>query len=77
MQLRFTEKRYPYVRSKPLHPSQREIEACTITIEVIPTLELKQQILSFGADVEVLTPQKLREEIAEQLRAASLTYETM
>jgi len=77
VQLRFTEKRYPYVRSKPLHPSQREIEACTIAIKVIPTLELKQQILSFGADVEVIAPQKLREEIAEQQRAAILAYETM
>lgn len=61
--LRFTPERYPYVRTKPLHSSQRETGECRVTITVIPTRELRQEILSFGADVEVVSPADYRREI--------------
>jgi proteasome accessory factor B len=38
------------------------------------TLEIKRWILSWGADVEVLAPPQLREEVAETLRSAAARY---
>ena len=63
--LRFTKKQFPYVVSKPLHHSQQILDEdeCTLCIEVRPTYELQGQILSFGSDVEVLSPDSYREEI--------------
>ena len=67
--LQFSEKQYPYVASKPMHPSQEIVneEARTISIEVRPNYELEQQILSFGPDVEVLAPDSYREYIKEKI----------
>lgn len=62
--LRFSEHRFPYVVSKPLHPSQKTCdEPNTISIHVKPNRELSQQIFSFIPDVEVLSPDWLRQEI--------------
>ena len=68
--LRFTEARFPYVTSKPIHKSQTTIneKECTISLNVKPTRELEQQILSFGADVEVLSPESLRNQIGEKIK---------
>ena len=67
--LRFSEARFPYVTSKPLHPSQVIVEDMenTISIQVKPTRELNQQIFSFIPDVEVLSPQWYREEIKKKI----------
>lgn len=60
--LRATPSRYPYLESKPLHPSQRVVDRkqCIFSITVRPNLELEQQILSFGPDLEVLAPEDFR-----------------
>ena len=71
--LEFTPGRFPYVESKPIHPSQRILDHTTgrIQIEVKPTKELYQRLLSFGADVKVIEPEairlKMREEIEKML----------
>lgn len=68
--LRFTEARFPYVTSKPIHKSQVVLseDDCTISLKVKPTRELEQQILSFGADVEVLSPEIFRNQIVEIIK---------
>ncbi len=67
--LRFTEARFPYVTSKPIHKSQTILseDDCTISLEVKPTRELEQQILSFGSDVEVLSPKSYRAQIGSKI----------
>ncbi len=67
--LRFTEARFPYVTSKPIHKSQKVVneEERIISLDVKPTRELEQQILSFGPDVEVLSPVAFRVQIAEKI----------
>lgn len=74
--LQFSPFRFPYVRSKPLHWSQKikDKEECIISIKVIPNKELVSQIFSFGPDVEVLAPQSLREEIMQQVRLLTEKY---
>lgn len=67
--LRFTEARFPYVTSKPIHKSQIVLseDDCTISLEVKTTRELEQQILSFGPDVEVLSPEPFRAQIGVKI----------
>ena len=73
---RTTEKRYPYIASKPLHPSQRIVDRkqCILQIEVAPNFELEQKLLSFGADIEVLAPEDLREQIKKKVEEAYKKY---
>ena len=67
--LRASESRYPYIASKPIHPSQRveDRKRCIFSIEVRPNNELEQQILSFGPDLEVLAPEDYREQISQKI----------
>lgn len=67
--LRFSAARFPYVVSKPIHHSQKTLskDDHTISIEVKPNRELEQQILSFGPDVEVLSPEAFRNQIGEKI----------
>lgn len=77
--LRFTQARFPYVTSKPIHKSQTVVneDECTISLEVKPTRELEQQILSFGPDVEVLFPAWFRDKIAEKIADCMKKYSTV
>jgi len=74
--LRFTEARFPYVTSKPIHQSQVILDEqdCTITLQVKPTRELEQQILSFGSDIEILSPEHFRQQIGEKIASAAKKY---
>lgn len=70
IKLRFSNNRFPYVLSKPIHHSQTVVEgeANTIQIKVRPTRELNQLIFSFIPDVEVLSPEWYRTSIAEKIK---------
>lgn len=72
--VRFTPERWPYVVSKPLHASQREAGERCVAIDVIPTRELEQQLLSFGPDAEVLSPAWYRELVGEKTAAMAEKY---
>lgn len=76
IQLKFTPNRFRYVISKPIHKSQRVIdeEKCIVSLKLYPTLELEQQILSFGSDVEVLTPQSFRDKIVKKIEDCLKKY---
>lgn len=76
--LRFSERRFPYVVTKPLHSSQKICEEPnTISINVKPNRELSQQIFSFIPDVEVLSPDWLRKEIKEKIEGNLQKYLSM
>jgi predicted DNA-binding transcriptional regulator YafY len=70
--------RLPYIRTKPLHPSQKirstEDGLDLIVINVIPNLELIAMILSFGKDIELLEPKWLREKIGSDIKALNSLY---
>lgn len=76
IRLQFSKPRFPYVTTKPIHPSQRVVdeENCVIEISVIPNKELEALILSFGKDVEVLAPATFREQIQRVLCEAYKKY---
>ena len=73
---RTTEKRYPYISSKPFHPSQRIVDRkqCILQIDVAPNFELEQKLLSFGADIEVLAPETLRAQMKKKVEEAYKKY---
>ena len=75
--LKFSPEIAPYVITKPIHPSQiNKIDSSglEIKIKVIPNHELENVILSYGEKVMVVTPQELKERIAERLWNASQQY---
>ena len=68
-----------YLRSLPLHKSQRETlskygEFCVFEYKLCLTPELSSQILAMGENVEVLEPQELREEVKRRLEESILRY---
>lgn len=67
-----------YIRALPLHRSQCEIET-TVDYSIFeyrmkPTLDFRQELLSRGADVEVLAPLTFREEMIQSAEKMSSLY---
>ena len=77
--LQFSKKQYPYIVSKPLHHSQKIVddENCILAVEVRPTYEFTQLILSFGKDVKVLKPAPYRQEILDNIRQNLQNYDVV
>ncbi len=62
--LKFHPNRYNYIKTKPLHFTQTcDDDNCIVQIRVIHNKELEQLILSFGADVKVIAPIILKENL--------------
>lgn len=68
-----------YIRSLPLHISQQEVENTTeySVFEYLlrPTYDFCQELLSHGSDLEVLSPQWLREQMKNVIKDMELFYE--
>lgn len=67
-----------YLRSVPLHHSQRETsrreDYSVFTLRLHPTYDFQKEILSYASDIEVLSPAWLREEMAAQSARMSRIY---
>ena len=67
-----------YLRTLPLHASQKEIETAddysVFQFHLVPTFELRQEILSFGPSAEVLSPQHFRDELREEVEKMNKLY---
>jgi predicted DNA-binding transcriptional regulator YafY len=76
--LKFNPNQAPFIKSQPWHQSQKIItdnkKEFKMELMVFPSYELKSQILSYGATVEVIKPIYLRNEIIEILKRASTLY---
>lgn len=74
--LRASEGRYPYIESKPLHASQelKDVKQRIFTIRVIPNRELDSLILSFGGDLEVISPGWYRDRIKQKVAEVNRVY---
>ena len=61
-----------YIAALPLHHSQTEIEKgenyTIYSYYLSPTYDFRQELLSHGAEVEVLSPQWFRDEVSEVIR---------
>lgn len=58
-----------YLRSLPIHHSQKELETkdghTDFTLRLVPTFDFIQELLLHRDQLEVISPQSLREEVAE------------
>lgn len=76
--IKVAKKRYNYIKTKPLHMSQRVVaegdDYAVISINVKVNNELEAQLLSFGSDVEVLSPTSFRARISEKIKAMDQKY---
>jgi predicted DNA-binding transcriptional regulator YafY len=76
--LRFSPFRARWIRQQRWHPDQRLNEfpdgSLELTVPVVDFREIKLQILQFGADVEVLAPPELRQEILKEIKRMKALY---
>ena len=73
--MRVAPDRYPYIKNKPLHPSQHNYDKeFRVSIDVIPNNELIALLLSFGSQLEVLEPQNVREMMKEHVKTLNKFY---
>jgi len=67
-----------YLQTLPLHHSQEETETTdeysVFSYFITPTFDFKQEILSHGEGIEVLSPEWFREEMVETVRNMSGFY---
>jgi predicted DNA-binding transcriptional regulator YafY len=78
VELEFSKDQAPYVKTKPIHPTQRASELedgrLLVKIKVIPNYELEKTILGFGEQVKVLAPESLKISIKDRIVKSSLLY---
>jgi len=78
VQLKISDDQAKYLRALPLHHSQKEIETTTeysvFKFYIKPTFDFRQQILSLGEDVEVISPIAFREEIKNVVMKMNTLY---
>ena len=67
-----------FLRDLPLHSSQREIssdgESVTFSIFVFPNKALVMEFCKYGSGLEVLSPEDIRTQVAEEHRKAAEKY---
>ncbi len=67
-----------YLRSLPLHPSQKELihtgEYSIFSVEVRPTFDFQQELLWNGDAIEVLEPLWLRKEMSDMVKRMGNNY---
>lgn len=76
--LKFSPAVTPHVKERKWHATQKlemmEDGGCLLRVEIAEPLEMQPWIRSWGAQVEVLAPGWLRDQIAEELRQAVEQY---
>jgi len=68
----------PYILTKPIHGSQKKIsenpKGIQIQINVIPNVELKQLLLSFGDNLEIISPKIFKDEFINTIDEMKKNY---
>lgn len=80
LSIRVCQARYRYLQSKPLHSSQEAGECdekgwYVLNYKILDNEELRQKLLSYGCELEVLKPQYLRDIITRRLKKCLKQYE--
>ncbi len=79
VELQFSPSQAFYIKTQPIHHSQHIVaeseEGLVISLDVIESYELNSIILSYGNDVEVVSPPALRKQILSILKETVKKYE--
>lgn len=77
--LSFSFEQGKYIKSLPLHHSQKELinneKEYRIELFLQPTYDFVMELLSIGAEVKVLEPESLKKEMIEKLQATLKRYQ--
>lgn len=80
IRLKFIAEQGIYVETRPLHHSQKLIgktdEYMVFELTLRPTFDFFQELMSYGSDLEVLSPQSLRDRVARCVEAMSEIYKS-
>lgn len=76
--LEFDYQQGKYIKTLPLHASQKVIsednKKIVISVELVPTYDFRQEILSYGNRVKVLEPESFIEDIKNELKSTLRKY---
>lgn len=78
IKLKFKLDQLGYLETKPLHPSQIitvEKDYFVLALNVVPSFELYEKLLSFGSRVMVLEPQFVRNHLLKELQQSLSFYQ--
>ena len=76
IRLKFSSNRLPYVLSKPIHHSQQledEVQGI-VSLDMMPNKELISELIWYRDEVEVLSPETLRDEIKGIIEKMYINY---
>ena len=71
-----------YIRTKPLHPSQRLLSenptdgSCIFRIDVVINFEMYSVFMSYGPGVKIISPRKAMEYMSSMLKKAASLYDS-
>lgn len=78
IRLKFIAEQGIYVETRPLHHSQKLIsktnEHMIFELKLKPTFDFFQELMSYGSDLEVLSPQSLRDKIYCCIKSMMVMY---
>ena len=79
IQIKVSSKQVPYIRTKPIHHTQKIIKEfkngdIIIELSIISNYELRSVLLSYGCDIVVIKPLTLRKEMQEIFKAGANCY---
>jgi predicted DNA-binding transcriptional regulator YafY len=79
IELLVTNEILPYIKTKPIHGSQKVREQgvthTVVTLDLIPNYELESIILSYGEGIIVLAPESLRFKILKRIESINNNYQ--
>ncbi len=68
----------PYIKTKPIHPSQKIVEerkdGIIFSIDIIPNFELERELIGFGEGLKILSPNDFRRRIKRKVRLMHAVY---
>lgn len=74
--MKFSPKRFPYAKTKKMHHSFTVLseEECTASVTLRPNNEFYARVLEYGPDIEILSPDNVREQIKEKVQKMYQKY---
>lgn len=76
--LKFTNNQGQYIRTLPLHPTQQILEEngdeMLVRLKIVPTYDFLFELMSMGANLKVLEPKSLADEMKQKFREAFENY---
>ena len=68
----------PYIKTKPIHPSQQVLEetkeGVRFSIEVVPNFELERELIGFGEGLKIISPGNFVRRIKNKIRLMHEVY---